>query len=94
MLQWQLLPQVNCLLHSDKYFTSLCFLGVAACHIGGITLHQFAGIGIAEGTLDHCYKLASRPSVAQNWRKCKHLIIDEISMISAEYFEVEPFLVF
>ncbi|XP_017891849.1 ATP-dependent DNA helicase PIF1 [Ceratina calcarata] len=59
--------------------------GVAACHIGGITLHQFAGIGLGTANLDRCYQMASRK--ASLWRKTKHLIIDEISMIDADYFD-------
>lgn len=62
--------------------------GVAACHIGGITLHQFAGIGDGEATLERSYQMASRPAQSQIWRKCKHLIIDEISMVDGNYFEV------
>ncbi|CAC5379554.1 PIF1 [Mytilus coruscus] len=61
--------------------------GVAACHIGGTTLHAFAGIGSGRGTLEHCVQLASRTQVAQQWRKCKHLVIDEISMVDGEFFE-------
>lgn len=59
--------------------------GVAACHIGGTTLHQFAGIGTGESSLENCIKLAQKSSI--NWRKCKHLIIDEISMVEGQYFE-------
>ncbi|XP_076765651.1 pif1 DNA helicase [Xylocopa sonorina] len=61
--------------------------GVAACHIGGITLHQFAGIGLGTANLDRCYQMASRNSSASMWRKTKHLIIDEISMVDGEYFD-------
>lgn len=61
--------------------------GVAACHIGGVTLHQFAGIGIGSGSLERSFQLASRPSSAAVWRKTKHLIIDEISMVDAEFFD-------
>lgn len=61
--------------------------GVAACHIGGITLHQFAGIGLGTGTKERCFQLASRPSVISIWRKTKHLIIDEISMVDGEFFD-------
>ncbi|XP_053995462.1 ATP-dependent DNA helicase PIF1 [Hylaeus anthracinus] len=60
--------------------------GVAACHIGGITLHQFAGIGLGTAQLGRCYQMAARNS-ASFWRKTKHLIIDEISMVEATYFE-------
>lgn len=62
--------------------------GVAACLIGGVTLHAFAGIGDGESSLKRCYELASRPVISQGWRKCKRLIIDEISMVDGEYFDV------
>ncbi|XP_066594179.1 ATP-dependent DNA helicase PIF1 [Prorops nasuta] len=61
--------------------------GVAACHIGGITLHQFAGIGLGSAVLERCYQLASRPSIASIWRRTKHLVIDEISMVDGEFFD-------
>lgn len=55
---------------------------------GGVTLHSFAGIGSGEAGLKRCLELASRSSAAQTWRKCKRLIIDEISMVDGEFFEV------
>lgn len=61
--------------------------GVAACHIVGITLHQFAGIGLGTGTKERCIQLASRPSAASIWKKTKHLVIDEISMVDCEFFD-------
>ncbi|GFS13168.1 ATP-dependent DNA helicase PIF1 [Elysia marginata] len=61
--------------------------GAAACHIGGTTLHSFAGIGSGNGSLNQCIELASRAKVAQQWRSCHHLIIDEISMVDADLFE-------
>ncbi|XP_070195917.1 ATP-dependent DNA helicase PIF1-like [Littorina saxatilis] len=61
--------------------------GVAACHIGGTTLHSFAGIGSGKSELPQCVELASRPQVAQQWRRCRHLIIDEISMVDGDFFK-------
>ncbi|XP_015605451.1 ATP-dependent DNA helicase PIF1 [Cephus cinctus] len=61
--------------------------GVAACHIGGITLHQFAGIGLGHATLDRCFSMASQSAAASTWRKIKHLVIDEISMVDGDYFD-------
>ncbi|XP_044759839.1 ATP-dependent DNA helicase PIF1 [Coccinella septempunctata] len=61
--------------------------GVAACHIGGITLHQFAGIGLGTSSVDKCIEMATKSASSILWKKCKHLIIDEVSMIDAEYFE-------
>ncbi|KAJ0012152.1 hypothetical protein NQD34_013127 [Periophthalmus magnuspinnatus] len=61
--------------------------GVAACHIGGTTLHSFAGIGSGSAPLDQCIELAQRPGVLQHWTSCKHLIIDEVSMVEGQYFD-------
>ncbi|XP_074859075.1 ATP-dependent DNA helicase PIF1 [Carettochelys insculpta] len=61
--------------------------GVAACHIGGTTLHAFAGIGSGKAPLDQCIELAQRTGVRQHWLSCQHLIIDEISMVDAKFFD-------
>lgn len=61
--------------------------GVAACHIGGFTLHQFAGIGLGTGTMERCLQLASRAASTAIWRKTKHLVIDEISMVDGDFFD-------
>ncbi|XP_077306774.1 ATP-dependent DNA helicase PIF1 isoform X2 [Lithobates pipiens] len=61
--------------------------GVAACHIGGTTLHAFAGIGSGKAPLEQCIELAMRPGVRQHWISCRHLIIDEISMVEGEFFD-------
>ncbi|XP_063554663.1 ATP-dependent DNA helicase PIF1 isoform X2 [Gorilla gorilla gorilla] len=61
--------------------------GVAACHIGGTTLHAFAGIGSGQAPLAHCVALAQRPGVRQGWLNCQRLVIDEISMVEADLFD-------
>nr|XP_019604221.1 PREDICTED: ATP-dependent DNA helicase PIF1 isoform X3 [Rhinolophus sinicus] len=61
--------------------------GVAACHIGGTTLHAFAGIGSGRAPLAQCVALAQRPGVRQGWLSCQRLVIDEISMVEAELFD-------
>uniref|UniRef100_A0A3B3Z1K0 ATP-dependent DNA helicase n=1 Tax=Poecilia mexicana TaxID=48701 RepID=A0A3B3Z1K0_9TELE len=61
--------------------------GVAACHIGGTTLHSFAGIGSGSAPLEQCVELAQRPAVLQHWTSCRHLIIDEVSMVEAQFFD-------
>jgi len=70
-----------------QYTFATASTGVAACHIGGQTLHSFAGIGSGKNPLEQCIQLASRPQVAQNWRKCRYLIIDEISMVDGDFFD-------
>ncbi|XP_052568550.1 ATP-dependent DNA helicase PIF1 [Peromyscus californicus insignis] len=61
--------------------------GVAACHIGGTTLHAFAGIGSGQAPLAQCVALAHRPGVRQGWLNCQRLVIDEISMVEADLFD-------
>ncbi|KAM9129875.1 ATP-dependent DNA helicase PIF1 isoform 3-T3 [Pangshura tecta] len=61
--------------------------GVAACHVGGTTLHAFAGIGSGKAPLDQCIELAQRTGVRQHWLSCQHLIIDEISMVEGKFFD-------
>ena len=46
-----------------------------------------AGIGSGKAPLAQCQQLAARTTVTQNWRKCKHLIIDEISMVDGDFFD-------
>ncbi|XP_063113032.1 ATP-dependent DNA helicase PIF1 isoform X3 [Cavia porcellus] len=61
--------------------------GIAACHIGGTTLHAFAGIGSGQAPLAQCVALAQRPGVRQRWLSCQRLVIDEISMVEADLFD-------
>lgn len=48
---------------------------------------SLTGIGSGRSTLEQCIELASRPQVTQQWKKCNHLIIDEISMVDGEFFD-------
>ncbi|MDO8560845.1 MAG: AAA family ATPase [bacterium] len=59
--------------------------GIAATHIGGMTIHSWSGIGI-KTKLDK-YELdaiASREYVTKRVRRTKILIIDEVSMLPPE----------
>lgn len=62
--------------------------GVAACNIGGVTLHGFAGVGLANGSAE---SLASQVANAKwtlaRWRSAKVLVVDEVSMLEAEFFD-------
>ncbi|GFX94273.1 ATP-dependent DNA helicase PIF1 [Trichonephila clavipes] len=60
--------------------------GVAACQIGGITLHAFAGIGPGTASLQQCIEQALQKGKS-SWKQCQHLIVDEISMVDGEFFE-------
>lgn len=62
--------------------------GLAACNIGGMTLHSFAGIGLGkEDTQQLVTKIRRNPKAKNRWLKTKTLIIDEISMVDGELFD-------
>ena len=61
--------------------------GVAACHIGGMTLHSFAGFHDVAPLKSLIDKVRGQKTVLKQWKSCHHLIIDEISMIDAEFFD-------
>eukprot|EP00960_Hanusia_phi_P033480 750480-Hanusia_phi.AAC.1 len=62
--------------------------GIAATHIGGSSLHSFAGIGIGEGSLPELLKrVNSNRNARRRWHETKCLIVDEISMLDAELFD-------
>jgi ATP-dependent DNA helicase PIF1 len=62
--------------------------GLAACNIGGITLHSFAGIGLGKEEGPELVKKVRRNIKAKTrWLKTKVLIIDEISMVDGDLFD-------
>ena len=61
--------------------------GLAACAIGGTTLHSFAGIGLGNGDKETLLDNVMKKSNAKNrWLNAKAILIDEISMIDANIF--------
>lgn len=62
--------------------------GMAACNIGGQTVHKFLGIGIAtahESAL--AAKIIKNGALKHKWTTLKVLVIDEISMIDGVLFD-------
>jgi ATP-dependent DNA helicase PIF1 len=58
--------------------------GIAATHIGGMTIHAWSGIGIKKFLTDaDADAIASKEHVARRIGKAHVLIIDEVSMLSA-----------
>jgi len=61
--------------------------GIAASHIGGMTIHSFFGIGIEEYHSDYMIDiLLQKEFLYKRLSKVKVLIVDEISMVSPELF--------
>jgi hypothetical protein len=67
--------------------------GVAACNIGGITIHSFAGIGVGSGSYEEmAQRVMSNEYTKQRWRECDILIIDEISMLGSTFLDKLNFI--
>lgn len=63
--------------------------GIAATHVGGMTLHSWSGIGVAESlSRADVDRIAGKEHVARRLQKAKVLIIEEISMLSSATFEM------
>lgn len=63
--------------------------GIAATHIGGMTIHSWSGIGIKDKlTREDIRHIKDLPLYAKRIRKAKVLIIDEISMLDGKIFSM------
>lgn len=59
--------------------------GIAATHIGGMTIHSWSGIGIRRRLSAYDLdRIASLEHIARRMRRAEVLVIDEISMLSAD----------
>lgn len=62
--------------------------GLAACNIGGVTLHSFSGIGLGKEDVPELVKKIKRNQKAKHrWMRTKVLVVDEISMVDGELFD-------
>ena len=67
--------------------------GIAACNVGGMTLHSWAGIGLGTEEPTRLAGKVNRNKNAQSrWRNCRVLIVDEVSMLDGELFDKLEFL--
>ncbi|XKT74895.1 MAG: AAA family ATPase [Patescibacteria group bacterium UBA2103] len=62
--------------------------GIAATHIGGVTIHSWSGMGIKE-TLSEADidQMVQKEHLFKRYEKTKVLIIDEVSMMHPEMFD-------
>lgn len=62
--------------------------GIAATHLGGMTIHSWSGMGIKEGLSEYDIEmLTQKEHLWERYNKTKVLIIDEVSMIHARMFD-------
>ncbi|KAG5486246.1 hypothetical protein LSCM1_07369 [Leishmania martiniquensis] len=69
--------------------------GIAALNLSGSTLHSFVGCGIPNqrSTRDSLLSLVlSKQRCVRNWRVCRVLIIDEVSMLKPSFFELVDYI--
>jgi ATP-dependent DNA helicase PIF1 len=63
--------------------------GIAATHVGGMTLHSWSGIGVSESlSRADIDRIATKEHIAKRIQKAQVLIIEEVSMLSAATFEM------
>ena len=56
--------------------------GIAATHMGGVTIHSWSGMGIKNDMSDHDLEsLAQNSQKARRIKEAQVLIIDEVSML-------------
>ncbi|KAJ5120341.1 uncharacterized protein N7515_009729 [Penicillium bovifimosum] len=62
--------------------------GLAACNIGGVTLHSFAGIGLGkEPAVELVKKIKKNQKARNRWLRTKVLVVDEVSMVDGDLFD-------
>lgn len=80
---------VNHAKENNKAYKVCALTGCAAILLecGATTLHAFAGIGLANGSVNEIVdRLMKNKNRKQNWVKTDLLIIDEVSMLSLKLF--------
>jgi DNA replication protein DnaC len=67
--------------------------GVAACNVGGMTIHSWAGVGLGDKPVEKLVgairgmQKQGGDSAYRRWKETDILVIDEISMLGADLFE-------
>ena len=85
------LKEIVELKEKDKSFKVCAMTGCAAILLmcGATTLHTFAGIGLAKGTIEEVVeKVVKNRHKRPNWHKTNILIVDEVSMLSLKIFMI------
>ena len=63
--------------------------GIAATNVSGVTIHSWAGVGLAKGRPQTIIDKVLKSSVAcARWRQAVVLVVDEVSMLDSELFDI------
>lgn len=61
--------------------------------MGSKTLHSWSGIGAVKGSKDHIlFRILKQKKICKNWKDVDILIIDEVSMMSKQIFELLDYI--
>lgn len=76
-------------INDNKTLVITSTTGLSALLINGMTINRFAGIGLANQDLEYYYKkILKNGNVKKRWNKTEVLIIDEISMMNPDTFDL------
>jgi ATP-dependent exoDNAse (exonuclease V) alpha subunit len=79
---------IKYLKHNNISVSVTASTGIAATHMGGVTLHSWSGLGIRDELEDSdVKKVCERGYMRKRIKNTNVLIIDEVSMIKASQFE-------
>jgi len=75
--------------HGEEQVAVTAPTGIAAVNVGGVTIHSFAGIGHGRGDPQTIVDKVFKNSRARlNWSLTSTLVLDEISMLSSDLFDL------
>jgi ATP-dependent DNA helicase PIF1 len=75
--------------NDEKELVITSTTGLSALLINGMTINRFAGIGLADKDLEYYYKkILKNANIKKRWNKTQVLIIDEISMMNPDTFDL------
>lgn len=61
--------------------------GIAGVNVGGTTLHSFSGLGLGTAPFRQLM-LKMSPRAKKRWQNARVLFVDEVSMVSAEFWDL------
>jgi len=74
--------------NNDQAVVVAAATGIAATHIGGVTIHSWAGVRLGKGGPRVLVpRVLQNEAACQRWRKAQVLVLDEVSMIDGMFFE-------
>src|SRR3989344_3864574 len=80
---------IDYLAKQGVYASVTASTGIAATHIGGMTIHSWSGIGIRDEMTDYDIEaMHEKEYIVKRLRKAKVLIIDEISMLPSKTLDI------